>query len=86
MADVARFLFTIEIPMGWTNTEGGCEGEIWEPKITNDLLDKAFDRLNVLDFFPKVDMEDRPPGVFCLQIILEHEGLENIIGIIYRKL
>ncbi len=50
------------------------------------LFHEFLDDPRIMHLFTGKDMKYRPTGVFRLDIVLKVQGLENIVGIVHRKL
>ena len=72
-----------QVPVGGAYTEGRGQGEIREPEIVDHFLDQGLYGLNITDLFPQIEMKDRSSRISCLQFVLQLQGFENIVSIIY---
>jgi hypothetical protein len=70
IANAASFMFAIQVSVGWTYTEGGSEGEIWEAVIGDDLSNQPLYGRHIADRFPEIYVKYGPTRVFRLQVIL----------------
>ena len=54
--------------------------------IFADFSDQGLDRIGIGNAFPGIGVENRPARVLRLDVILQIEGFENIVGKIYLEL
>lgn len=72
--------------MGGTDAESGRECEIGEMVFLGDTADESACHIGVIDAFAQESVEDGAARVLRLQVILEVEGFEDIVGKANRKM
>jgi hypothetical protein len=75
-----------EIAVGRTDRKGGRQGEIGQMVIVRNFADQRFDGFDVADLLSQKQVQYGAAGVFGLQVVLEHQGFENIVGMVHRQL
>ena len=86
IALLAKWDFPHQIPAAGADTERRGDCKIRQPVPLADHFDDLLEAFRIVDFLPDEKVQDRPSGIFDLQIILMIQDFKHIIGIIDRQM
>jgi hypothetical protein len=72
--------------MARADTEGGTESKIGQTVILTDFPDKELHAIGIGNPFAGIGMKHGPSGISCLDILLEIQGLKDVIRVVYGQL